>query len=43
MNYLDITLDMKAKAIISLEDKEVAKISQKWPTKPDTLSALFKI
>lgn len=42
MDYLDITIDMKAKAMISMEDEKTRTIPQKWNKGKDKLSTLFK-
>jgi site-specific recombinase XerD len=41
MDYLDITVDMQAKAMISLEDENTRSLPQKWGKGKDKLSALF--
>ena len=41
MDYLDITTDMQAKAMISLEDEKTRSLPQKWGKGKDKLSALF--
>jgi site-specific recombinase XerD len=41
MDYLDITTDMQAKALISLEDENTRSLPQKWGKGKDKLSALF--
>jgi len=41
MVYLDITSDMEAKAIISLEDEKTRNIPRKWSKGKDSLSELF--
>lgn len=40
MAYLDITTDMEAKAMISLEDEKTRNMPRKWKGK-DHLSELF--
>jgi hypothetical protein len=40
MVYLDITTDMEAKAMISLEDEKTRNMPRKWKGK-DSLSELF--
>ena len=42
MVYLDIDMDMKAEAIMKLEDENVSKIKPKWGKANDKLSSLFK-
>lgn len=41
MDYLDITTDMQAKAMISLEDEKTRSLPQKWGKGKDKLSELF--
>jgi len=41
MVYLDITTDMEAKAMISLEDENIRNIPKKWGNKNDSLTELF--
>jgi len=41
MVYLDITMDMKARAIISLEDEATRNIPRNWTKGKDCLSGLF--
>lgn len=41
MAYLDITIDMEAKAMISLEDEKTRNIPRKWSKGKDSLSELF--
>jgi len=41
MEYLDITIDMQAKAMISLEDEKTRSLPQKWGKDMEKLSALF--
>ena len=42
MDYLDITIDMQAKAMISLEDEKTRSLPQKWGKGKDKLSELFR-
>jgi hypothetical protein len=42
MDYLDITTDMQAKAMISLEDENTRSLPQKWGKGKDKLSELFR-
>jgi site-specific recombinase XerD len=39
--YLDITIDMQEKAMMSLEDEETRNMPGKWNNQKDSLSALF--
>jgi len=41
MVYLDITIDLKAKAMISLEDEKTKNIPRNWSRGKDNLSQLF--
>ena len=41
MTYLDITIDMEATAMISLEDEKTRNIPRKWSKGKDSLSELF--
>jgi len=41
MAYLDITTDMEAKAMISLEDEKTRNMPRKWSKGKDSLSELF--
>jgi integrase/recombinase XerD len=41
MAYLDITIDMEAKAMISLEDEKTRNMPRKWSRGKDSLSELF--
>jgi site-specific recombinase XerD len=41
MAYLDITIDMEAKAMITLEDEKTRNIPRKWSNGKDSLSELF--
>ena len=41
MAYLSITIDMKTKAIMELEDEQTRKLQKKWKNMDGKLSALF--
>ena len=41
MVYLDITTDMEAKAMMSLEDENTRNLPKKWANKKDSLTAVF--
>ena len=41
MAYLSITIDMKTKAIMELEDEQTRKLPKQWKNMDGKLSALF--
>ena len=41
MTYLSITMDMKTKAVMLLEDEQTRKITKQWKNMDEKLSALF--